>query len=75
MPSLTEKGALRYLDTVPNSEAKYHEKKVELKRKFGKEPSPGDIAWGVLNDYALSCMQQKDFPKLSTTYYTMASFG
>ncbi|MBU1197029.1 hypothetical protein KJ765_00800 [Candidatus Micrarchaeota archaeon] len=70
--NLSENTAIRFLTNIQIPAKAYSEAKSELQLKFKKEPSPGDVAWSVLNDSILECSHEKNYQKLSSVYYSMA---
>ncbi len=54
------------------SEEEYKQVHKELSKKFGSEPRPSDIIWGVLNNWVIKAGD--DYGYLSYIYYLMASF-
>lgn len=48
--------------------------KNQLRQKFGKEPSDGDVLWRLYNELALRFLKIGDLEQLKTVYFEMALY-
>jgi hypothetical protein len=52
----------------------YTRMEAEMKRRFGREASTGDVIWGLYNNKLNRLIQINDFQSLRSIYYEMALF-
>lgn len=68
----TENQLARQIRTYGATEADGARVKAELIERFGRVPSPSDIAWEIANEKIPELAQKEDFRALSDLYWQMA---